>query len=243
MTRKFKTIVLSYFVFCMHAYAGGGGLGNIVFDPSNYAENIITATQSIQQTTDDFETAQAEIQNIKNVANFKWDDASQTLQNLANTIQQANGLAYSMSNLSTQFSKTYPGYQADQNYSSSYQNWSTTTMNTISGVLQSVGLQSQDFATEGATLDTLRNMSSSSAGQMQALQAGNMIAGEMSNQMQELRQLSMSQINSESAYEAYQVQKDQTQQSGSDNFINNMNSAQPTYDNSSGFSYMPNFNQ
>ncbi len=231
----------------LNAYAGGGG-GMIVFDPTNFVKNSITALQTTQMVTQEITSYQTqlqqyqlEMQNIANFPSFTWQNVSQTLANLANAIQTGQALGYSMQNMDAAFQQVYPGYQAPQNYQQSYQNWSNTTLDTIRGGLDSISLQSSDFANEEQTINTLRGLAASPTGQLQAVQVGNMLSGEMLNQMQELRQLQMTQINSQNTYMAYQVQQDQAGEASTSSLINGMNSTYPQYQNQNGFSNMPTF--
>lgn len=228
---------------------GGGGGGMIVFDPGNFVKNSITALQTTQMVTQDIESYQTqlqqyqlEMQNITNFPSFTWENVSTTLANLANAIQTGQALGYSMQNMDAAFKQIYPGYTAPQNYQQSYQNWSTTTLDTIRGGLDSISLQASDFATEEKTIDALRGFAGSPKGQLQAVQVGNMLSGEMLNQMEELRQLEMTQVNSQNAYMAYRVQKDQADQANTSDLINKMESAYPPYQNQNGFGDMPTFN-
>lgn len=229
------------------AYAGAGG-GMIVFDPSNFAKNTITAMQTTQMVTQEIESYQTQLEqyqiemnNIKNFPNFTWDNVSQTLANLSSAIQTGQALGYTMQNMDAAFQQVYPGYQPPQNYQQDYQNWSNTTLDTIRGGLDSISLQAQDFQNEESTINTLRGLAGNPQGQLQAVQVANMLSGDMLNQMQELRQLEMTQINSQNTYMAYQVQKDQADQASSSELINNMNSNYPQYNNSAGFNTMPTF--
>jgi P-type conjugative transfer protein TrbJ len=221
----------------------------LVFDPANFGRNAVTAlqtTQMVLQQVQAYQTQlqqyQLQLQNIKNFGSFTWQNMSQTLANLGSAIQTGQSLAYSMSNMDSAFKALYPGYQSPQNYQQSYQNWSTSTLDTVRGALDSISLQASDFASEEQTINALRGLANNPAGQLQAVQMGNMLAGEGVNQLEELRQLEMTQINSQNSYMAYQVQKDQAQQSESNDLINGMNSTYPQYQNQNGFGPMPNFN-
>lgn len=241
-----KILALSLIGILHSAYAGGGGM--IVFDPSNFTKNTITALQTTQMVTQQIESYQTqlqqyqlEMQNIENFPNFTWQNVSTTLADLANAIQTGQALGYSMQNMDAAFQQIYPGYQSPQNYQQSYQNWSNTTLDTIRGGLDSISMQASDFANEEQTINTLRSLAASPTGQLQAVQVGNMLSGEMLNQMEELRQLQMTQINSQNTYSAYEVQKDQADQASTSDLINNMNSTYPQYQNQNGFNNMPTF--
>jgi len=153
-------------------YAGGGG-GMIVFDPTNFTKNTITAlqttrmvTQQIQSYQTQLQQYQLEIQNIKNFPQFTWDNVANTLANLSNAIQTGQALGYSLQNMDAAFQKAYPGYHAQQNYQQSYQKWSNTTLDTVRGALDSISLQDSDFADEESTINTLRGLAHNPAGQL-----------------------------------------------------------------------------
>ena len=244
-TMKAKLLAAS----CLLALTTSHAYAFLVFDPANFGRNAITAMQTTQMVIQQMQAYQTQLQqfqveaqNIKNFASFNWTDISQTLANLGSAIQTGQSLAYTMQSMDQSFRQIYPGYQSPQNYQQSYQNWSNTTLDTVRGALDSISLQASDFASEEQTIQSLRAVASSPTGQMQALQAGNMLSGEMLNQMEELRQLEMTQINSQNTYMAYQVQRDQANQSVQQDLVNGMDSTYPNYQNQNGFSNMPNFN-
>ena len=245
--RKKITVVLSALILfgCVE-----NAEAMLVFDPINFGQNAVTALQTTQMVLQQVQSYQTQLQqydlqlkNIKNFGSFTWQDMSQTLANLGSAIQTGQSLAYSMSNMDSAFKAMYPGYQSPQNYQQSYQNWSTSTLDTVRGALDSISLQASDFATEEQTINSLRGLANNPTGQLQAVQMGNMLAGEGVNQLEELRQLEMTQINSQNSYMAYQVQKDQAAQSEDNDLINGMNSTYPQYQNQNGFGPMQPFGQ
>ncbi len=233
---------------CMGFFAAHAS-AMIVFDPANFGKNAETALQTTQMALNQvksyqtqLEQFQIETQNVKNFASFNWVDISQTLANLGAAIQTGQSMAYTMQNMDQSFKQVYPGYQSPQNYQQAYANWSNTALDTVRGALDSISLQASDFASEEQTIDALRGIAGSPAGQMEALQSGNMLAGEMLNQIAELRQLEMTQVNSQNTFMAYQVQKDQADNHIQQDLVDRMSSQYPSYQNQNGFSKMPNFN-
>lgn len=247
---------LKYLPFAMLAclnfvYAGGGGPGEIVYDPTNFVQNSITAAKSTEEVLNQINQLQMqaeqykiELANIQAIGQGKyvWEDVSGMLNNLSNTIQTGNAIAYSMADVDQQFKQTYPGYNPSQNYQQSYQNYSQSTMDTIRGVLDSTSLSFQDFGTEESTLNSLKGLSDNPTGQMQAIQAGSMIAGQTASELMNLQQIVMAQTNSQSAYQAYEVQNDQTKQNIDNQIYQNINTQWPQYNaNNEGFGPIPNF--
>ena len=81
-----------------------------------------------------------------------------------------------------------------ESFSSSYQSWSDTNRDTISGTLTAASLTADQFDSEEDTMSSLRGMSESADGQMKALQVGHQIAAQQVAQMQKLRGLVSQQM-------------------------------------------------
>lgn len=177
----------------------------------NYLQSIF---QLIRQTTmviNQAKQIQNQIQQLKSVqvfSNGQWSSAIGLLNQLQGVVQQGQAISYATQNIAQVFQQKYPGYVSSQNYTADYQTWANTTLDSIKGALMSVGLQSNSFATENTTLTALRNLSDGAVGQTQAIQVGNMINNEMIAQLQKLRQLQMSQAQSQNAYMAHRINKE-----------------------------------
>jgi P-type conjugative transfer protein TrbJ len=139
---------------------------------------------------------------------YDWSNAQGLINNLGSVVNQENSISYSASNINGKFKQAYPGYQPPQNFSQQYKDNSNMTLNTLNGVLQSMGTSSQDFQNENTRLNFLQHQSQSAEGQMQAIQAASQIASEMVSQIQILRQTVIAQTNAQTAYYATQVQNE-----------------------------------
>lgn len=208
----------------------------LVFSPSAQAGAVVGATEMTQiannielvmQYIQQMESYAAQLRQwelqinqfgnqVQNTLNFPaqvWGRIQYDLQGVARIAQAGKALAYSASNLGDKFTMTYKGFQypAGFNYKREYAAWSKTSMDTIKGAMDAIGLQASHFVNEDATMQQLQEMSLSSEGQMQALQVGAQIAGEQVLQLQKLRQLMMTQATAENAYKGrLQAQADTT---------------------------------
>ena len=141
----------------------------IVHDPWNEIQNATTATNSVttavnsgkmlaNQLTELANQArllQIELANIKSYQGQKsWSNAEPLLQQLAKQIAETQTLAYSMQNVDSAFQTLYPGFQAPTDYPTSYQRWSTTTLNTLRTTLDAAGIQAQHFDAEQEALQS-----------------------------------------------------------------------------------------
>ncbi len=85
-----------------------------VFDPSNYAQNVLTAARSLQQINNQITSLQNQAQSLinqaRNLTSLPFSSLQQLQQSIARTqalLQQAQGIAYNVQNIDQAFRTTY----------------------------------------------------------------------------------------------------------------------------------------
>ena len=189
------------------------GAGDIVYDPSNFGQNVMTAARALQsnlnealQIANQLRQIEMEVKNSTTFPQSVWGDVQADLNQLTQLMQSSSAINYAMQNLSTQFKQLYPGYQAPANYEQEYQAWTANSLEGIGKALEAAGEQNRMFAAENARIGQIETGSDSAVGQLQALQANNMLAAQVVEQMQKLRQLQMAEMQAQTAYMATQIQ-------------------------------------
>lgn len=221
----------------------------IVFDPSNYAKNLITAENSaraienqITQIHNQLEFLNYEAKNSNGLSSYQWQNITQLMQKLDQTTQQEQALSYSMADLDSQFKTRYPNYTksyGNNDYSNAYHQWNATTLDTLRQSLNSIGMSANDFQNEQALLQQLKTQGQTATGRMQALQVSTEIAAENVNQVQELKRIMMSQANAQDAYMAYEVSKDSYNEQSLEDINSHVDSAFPNYQNNTSLGTIP----
>lgn len=176
----------------------------------NNAELVTQVAQQAQQLATELQQYQTMIQNLQNIPNQVWSSVQNDLVQLAQVANTGQALSFAASNIAQQFEAAYPGYATQSvKFATAYKGWSQKSLDSIKGALSAAGKQYADFANEAAVLNSLRTMSQSSSGQLQALQTGTQIAVEQAAQLQKLRGLIMAQMQSQANYQAaQQAEKD-----------------------------------
>jgi P-type conjugative transfer protein TrbJ len=192
------------------------------------AASLIQLGNQLMQLKEQTKLIQIQLQQLKG-DQYEWSNAQGLINNLGSVVSQTNGISYNASNIDGKFRQAYPGYQPPQNYSQQYKDNSNMTLNTLNGVLQSMGTSSQDFQNENVRLKFLQQQSQNAEGQMQAIQASSQIASEMVSQIQILRQTVIAQSNAQTAYYATQVQKDASERAELDKVISSGSTTMPAY--------------
>jgi P-type conjugative transfer protein TrbJ len=206
-----------------------------VIDAANVVQTTISALKAIESVINEVEMIanqvkqiETMIQNTQNYGRGVWDtEAQPRLLRLGQVIEQEQAIAYTMVNVDGVFRQRYPGYRPVADWSREYDSWTRTTLDTLRGSLNSVRLHAEDFATEQGRIQALQGLSDSADGRMQALQLGNMMAGEQLQQLVKLRQLMMAQVNAQTVYMASQTNRDAQRAATQSEWIRNGNTDAP----------------
>ena len=153
------------------------------------------------------------------ISNQLFGTVGSDIANLRQIVNTGQALSYTMSNMDGAFRLRFPGYSTSTNYGQAYQTWSQTSLDSTLGALNAAGLQNSQFNSDTAVLQTLQQQSTSAVGRMQALEVGNQIAENQSEQLMKLRQLMMADMQSKASYQGSLVQAEATKQANSDAFF------------------------
>ena len=206
-----------------------------VIDAANLVQNTLTALKTIESVINEVQMLANQVrqietmlQNTRNYGQGIWDaQALPRLLRLGQVIDQEQAIAYTMVNADSLFRQRYPGYRPVTDWSNTYDSWTSTTLDTLRGILNSAGLQGAEFATEQGRIQALQALSDSAEGRMQALQVGNMMAAEQLQQLVKLRQLVVAQINAQTVYMASQTSRDAQRAATQSEWIRNGNTDAP----------------
>ncbi|MBU0966887.1 MAG: P-type conjugative transfer protein TrbJ [Proteobacteria bacterium] len=138
-----------------------------------------------------------------------------SLERLSDIVQQGQIVSYAAQNIDALYANKYPGYSTylNQDLSSAvlqqkHLDWSQSNTDNIKATLKASGIQEQTLLNEQGRMDTIVNMSKTSEGRLQAIQAGNLIAAEEVASLQRLRQLIMVNNQHMANYQAQQQDKE-----------------------------------
>ena len=181
--------------------------GGIVYDPSNYAQNLLTAARTLQminnqikQLTNEAQMLINEAQNLKNLPYSAASEIQTRLNEINTLIQSAKGLAYTIAAAEDYFKTYYPqdysAFSSAEMAQHARARWETSRHAFHDALLmhaQIVETTNQD----AATLDTLITESQSAAGNLQVAQAGNQLIALNAKQSLQTQQLLAAQYRAE----------------------------------------------
>ena len=170
--------------------------GGIVFDPSNYAQNVLTAARSLQQITNQITSLQNEAQMLinqaRNLASLPYSSLQQLQQSVQRTqqlLQQAQNIAYDVRQIDQAFQTKYANVSMSASDTQLIADARTRWQNTVGGLQDAMRVQATvvgNIDTNRTQMSALVGASQSATGALQATQAGNQILALQSQQLSDL---------------------------------------------------------
>lgn len=179
------------------AAAAPAAAQRIVFDPSNYSQNILTAARTLEQINNQIRQLQNDARNLTSLDFSALQQLRATTQAVSQLIQQAQGLAFNLSQIDAEFARLYPQTYAatisgDQMAIDARTRW----RNSLEALRTAVQVQAQavqNFPRDEQSLVDLVDRSQAAVGALQALQATNQLLALQSRQAMQAQQLQVTQ--------------------------------------------------
>lgn len=178
--------------------------GGIVYDPSNYAQNVLTAARALQQINNQITSLQNQAQSLinqaRNLTSLPTNALSGIRQSIDRTrqlIAQAQQIAYNVQDVDRVFNARYPagslsGTSSGQLVANAEDRWHDS----VAGFQDSLRTQATIVTNLGDTsaqTDTLVTASQDATGALQAAQAGNQLIALQTRQLADLTALMAAQ--------------------------------------------------
>ncbi len=168
----------------------------IVYDPTNYVQNVLTAARSLEQINNQITGLQNQatslINQARNLASLPFSSLQQLQQSVQRTqqlLQQAQRIAYDVQNIDQAFRTTYGSASmtaSDQQLvAQARERW----QNTVSGLQDAMRVQAGvvgNIDTNRTQMSALIGQSQGATGALQATQAGNQLLALQAQQLADL---------------------------------------------------------
>ena len=170
--------------------------GRIVFDPSNYAQNILTAARTLEQINHQITLLQNEatmlMNQARNLASLPFSSLQQLQQNVQRTQQllsQAQNIAFDVQRIDQAFQQQYGNVSMSATDQQLVANARTRWQNTVGGLQDAMRVQAGvvgNIDSNRTQMSELVGQSQNATGALQATQAGNQLLALQSQQLSDL---------------------------------------------------------
>jgi P-type conjugative transfer protein TrbJ len=170
----------------------------IVYDPTNYASNVLQAARALEQINNQITSLQNQAQSLinqaRNLTSLPFSSLQQLQQSVQRTqqlLQQAQGIAYNVQNIDQAFRTNYGAGSASMSASDQQlvaqakERWN----NTVSGLQDAMRVQAGvvgNIDTNRTQMSALVGQSQGATGALQATQAGNQLLALQAQQLADL---------------------------------------------------------
>ncbi|REF73592.1 P-type conjugative transfer protein TrbJ [Paracoccus versutus] len=178
------------------AHAFFGGFGRIVYDPTNHAENLLTAARTLEQINNQIASLQNEAQMLinqaRNLESLPHSSLQQLQQNVGRTRQlldEARNIAFEVQEVDQAFEREYGTPDLSMSEQQLLTDARTRWSNTMGGLQDAMRVQAGvtgNIEAQRAEMATLVEQSQAATGALQASQAGNQLLALQSQQLSDL---------------------------------------------------------
>lgn len=171
----------------------------IVYDPSNYAQNLLTAARSLEQINNQIQSLQNEAQMLinqaRNLASLPYSSLQQLQQSVQRTQQllgQAQRIAFDVQQIDQAFQSQYSNISLSTTDQQLVADARSRWQNTVAGLQDAMRVQAGvvgNIDTNRAEMAALVGQSQGATGALQATQAGNQLLALQTQQLSDLTAL------------------------------------------------------
>ena len=231
MQSTFKArLVASTFAASMVLGLAASASAMTVFDPSNYAQNLLQAERALEQIKNQIKSLQNEAQmlvdmalNLKQLNVTSLDELTSTMRRIDGLMSQADGIAFDVQESTVELQRQFPkDYNSATTTNEAVSDALTRWQSAMDAYRQTMTVQSQvveNVQADGATLTQLLAASDSAVGSLQAQQATNQLVALSAKQQLQIQNLMAAQFRAQALEEARKAEAEQAARTATDRFL------------------------
>jgi P-type conjugative transfer protein TrbJ len=185
--------------------------GGVVFDPSNFARNVLHYARRLEQMELQKTQLQQQLVAMQKLTSPPWRDISQTVAQLDALMADSRALAYQLGNLNQQFKATFPVDRSFKDWPAERRAQALRTVATMETVLSSARAQAGGFTDGLGRIAQIKARVGTIQGHEAALELQNTATVFGAEELMLLRQALMAQTSMQAVYYADRVNTDAQQ--------------------------------
>ncbi len=205
---------------------------SIVFDPTNYSQNVLTAARELQQVNNQIQQLQNEATMLQNMGrNLTSLNTSQlstmvsALTQIGTLMNQGSGIAFNVNATNTAWGQSFPStYPAGTSTASLAAGAQTRWQQAMAAFLQTLQVQAQiaqSVQADTTTLSSLVTASQGAVGNLAVTQATNQLLALSTKQQLQVQNLMAAQYRAAALNDARAAQNEAAAQAAFTQFIGN----------------------
>jgi len=193
-----------------------------VFDPSNFARNVLHYARRLEQMDLQRQQLEQQIAAMRKLPNPPWRDITQTVAQLNALMADGRALSYQLANLDEQFRATFPVDQSFRDWPAERRAQAQRTVATMGAVLSGARAQAQVFNDGLGRIAQIKSQVGTVQGHEAALELQNSATVFTAEELMLLRQALMAQTSMQAVYYADRVNTESQQAATIDARLNGL---------------------
>jgi P-type conjugative transfer protein TrbJ len=176
-----------------------------VFDPSNFARNVLHYARRLEQMNLQRQQLGLELAAMRKLPSPSWREIGSTAGQVDALMAGGQALGYSLRAIDREFARTFPGTRVFQNYPAEQASQAVRTLATLRATLNALNRATRDVPTSVAQLDRIKRQLATAQGHEAALELNGTIGMYTAEELTLLRQAVTALTNVQTVYYADQV--------------------------------------
>jgi len=204
--------------------------GGVVFDPSNYAQNVLTAARTLQQINNQIQALQNQATMLTNMAKHlqrldfsSLNQISRSMQRIDTLMMQAEGIAFDLESTDAALARQFPAeFDRAQSTSEIITQARVRLQTSMKAYRQTMRVQAQvaeNVQADAGLLSELVSQSQNATGSLQVSQATNQLLALSTRQQLQIQQMMAAQYRADAIERARQQQEMEAARLTTERFI------------------------
>ena len=199
LLRRAITVAIPFVLIPIHS-AHAQLAGGIVFDPTNFARNVLHYTRRLEQMDVQRQQLEQQVAAMRKLPNPPWRDISQTVSQINALMADGRALSYQIANLDQQFRTTFPVDKSFSDWPTERRAQAQRTVATMAAALASARTQAQVFNDGLGRVAQIKSQVGSIQGHQAALELQNSATVLTAEELMLLRQALIAQTSMQAVY-------------------------------------------
>lgn len=195
MSRSFSKLMCAAALAGL-ALAGPASAQRIVYDPTNYAQNLLSATRALEQIRNQIRQIEQATAMLRTNPLQLSPELSQSIASARALFAEAQGIAFEVESLGDDLRALYPETWEDFDLDAlmaQSDRWMAESRASLERAMEAEARAARSIEEAGGRIDRALQSSSGAEGQTGAIQAGNQLLGIQASQLVEIRALLVAQ--------------------------------------------------
>ncbi len=202
LIRRFSLAAFLLFPSAAHAQFG---LGGVVYDPRNLAQNVLNYRKLVAQLTTQTRMYAAQVDALRKLTQLPVRDVRSTIATVDAAMRQGHALGYTLANADAVFRQTFPEVATAQFSPTVANNRVTRTVATLRSAIAAARSSAAVVPNGLARLQQMKQHLATAAGHEQALEVNGAAALYSAEELMLLRQQMAAQTNAQAVYFALDI--------------------------------------